>query len=87
MYTVVFSRTAANKLKKIDRLQAYRLLKRLQKLSDEMPGAVLEPLKGDLKGSYKLRVGDYRVIFQVDWEQQRIVVENIDHRSRIYKRR
>ena len=87
MFSVVLSRTAANKLRKMDRGVAFRLLKRLKRLAEQMPEASLEPLKGDWKGSYKLRVGDYRIIFQVDWENQQIVVEDIDHRSRIYKRR
>ncbi len=87
MFSVVLSRTAANKLRKMDRGVALRLLKRLKRLAEQMPEASLEPLKGDWKGSYKLRVGDYRIIFQVDWENQQIVVEDIDHRSRIYKRR
>ncbi|MEK6777642.1 MAG: type II toxin-antitoxin system RelE/ParE family toxin [bacterium] len=35
-------------------------------------------------GSYRFRIGDYRVIFDIEGDQ--IVVLRVGHRSRIYKR-
>jgi mRNA-degrading endonuclease RelE of RelBE toxin-antitoxin system len=35
--------------------------------------------------SYKLRVGDYRVIIDADWKNKILYVLLIDHRKRIYK--
>ena len=41
-----------------------------------------EPLRHQFKGSWKLRVGDYRVIYRVI--DQRVLVVAIGHRKEIY---
>lgn len=35
--------------------------------------------------AYKLRVGDYRVIVDVDWEQKVLYVLSVGHRSTVYR--
>jgi hypothetical protein len=51
------------------------------------PGAAeLHPL-GDLAGLYKLRVGDYRIIYEVLWDEETIVIHAVGHRREIYRRR
>ena len=51
--------------KKIDRPNQQRIVKAIRdKLSTE-PKAYGKPLGGDLKGFWRLRVGQYRVIYQV----------------------
>jgi mRNA interferase RelE/StbE len=42
------------------------------------------PLRRTLKGYWKLRVGDYRVVFEFD--RSMIIVLGIGHRKDIYKR-
>ena len=46
----------------------------------------LEALTGDLAGLYKLRVGDYRVIYEVLWDEETIVIHAIGHRREVYRR-
>ena len=43
-----------------------------------------EPLEGNLKGLYKLRVGDYRIVYDFASDTD-IVVRSIGHRSKAYK--
>ena len=43
-----------------------------------------EPLRRTLKGYWKLRVGDYRVIYKVTGKT--VLILRIGHRSEIYKR-
>lgn len=43
-----------------------------------------EPLKQSELGSYRFRVGDYRVVFDLEGDQ--IVVLRVGHRKEIYKR-
>ena len=40
----------------------------------------------ELKGYYKIRVGDYRAIASVDFQNKIISIHIFDHRKRIYKR-
>jgi mRNA interferase RelE/StbE len=42
------------------------------------------PLTANLSGFYKLRVGDYRAIYEFDRELQAIIIVRVGHRSEIY---
>ncbi|MBD2184772.1 type II toxin-antitoxin system RelE/ParE family toxin [Planktothrix sp. FACHB-1355] len=44
----------------------------------------IKPLKGDLAGYYRYRVGDYRVVYAINDEQQVVVVAIIAHRREVY---
>ena len=44
----------------------------------------IKALKGDLAGYYRYRVGDYRVVYSINDEQQLVIVAIIAHRSEVY---
>ncbi|MEK7621994.1 MAG: type II toxin-antitoxin system RelE/ParE family toxin [Patescibacteria group bacterium] len=44
-------------------------------------------LKGEFKDFSKLRVGDWRVFYQVNWEKHLIIVCYIDRRDKAYKKK
>jgi len=56
-------------------------------MAANLNGIRLEALVGDLAGLYKLRVGDYRVIYEVLWDEETIVIHAVGHRREIYRRR
>lgn len=39
----------------------------------------------DLQSGYRLRVGDYRVIYILDHPSRRLIITKIDHRSVVYR--
>lgn len=43
-----------------------------------------KPLRGELKGSWRIRTGDYRVIFAVSPDRQTVRVWRIGYRGDIY---
>ena len=43
-----------------------------------------KPLKGDLKGNYSYRVGDWRVIYSI--EKTFVYIKDIRHRREVYRR-
>lgn len=43
------------------------------------------PLKGDLKGYHKYRVGPYRILYQIFRSKLLIIVIDIGHRKEIYR--
>ena len=55
--------------------------KRLKKL-EKNPFRYLEHYEGDY---YKLRIGDYRALINIDFENKILKIEVIDKRGRIYK--
>jgi mRNA interferase RelE/StbE len=44
-------------------------------------------LQLELVGRHSARRGSYRVIYRIDDVQRRVRVENVDHRSDVYRRR
>jgi mRNA interferase RelE/StbE len=44
-----------------------------------------KPLKGTLKGAYRVRTGDWRVLFKVDEQSRRVTVFRIAHRRDVYE--
>jgi mRNA interferase RelE/StbE len=58
-------------------------VKRVAWLSENFRRIVLEPLGGEFKGAYKLRVGDWRVIYTVEGDV--IVIRFVGHRREVYK--
>jgi mRNA interferase RelE/StbE len=44
----------------------------------------IKPLKGDLAGYYRYRVGDYRVVYDIDDETMQVVIVIIRHRGEVY---
>jgi mRNA interferase RelE/StbE len=43
-------------------------------------------LKGKLRGMLRLRVGDWRIVYQVDDHTKTVVIAEIAHRGKVYER-
>ncbi len=52
----------------------------------EMLRTPLRNLPKDLKGLYKFRIGDYRVLLWVDHREQLLTLYGVAHRREIYRR-
>ena len=79
-FTVLLHPNAARSLKKLQSSVRSRILDALRELERG-------PEKGDrLKPSqfWRLRVGDYRVIYEIDSRKNRIIVLHIGHRKNVY---
>ena len=70
-------------LEKCDKTLSERIKKKFRLLK-ENPFRYLEHYEG--KDFYKLRIGDYRALIDVDNSRKIIFVRVLDHRSKIYKR-
>lgn len=44
-----------------------------------------KPLKGDLKGNYSQRVGDWRIVYSI--EKSLVYVKDIRHRREVYRQK
>ena len=45
------------------------------------------PLRGNLIGLHRYRVGDYRIVYELQNEQHTVRVIGVVHRSKAYRRR
>lgn len=86
LYTLHFTDRSVSSLKNLDRTVARRIVQKLEWLADNAAAIAHTPLTGDWQGYYRLRVGDYRVIYRLDHSLRMVVVEIIGHRSEIYDR-
>jgi len=87
VYSLRILQPAAKELEKIDRSMAERIADRIQWLSENLDSTKLYPLKGELKGLYKIREGSFRVIFEILKSERTIIIHSVGHRREIYKRR
>ncbi|MCA9488098.1 MAG: type II toxin-antitoxin system RelE/ParE family toxin [Nanoarchaeota archaeon] len=81
MYELRFDKQALNFLNKLEHNVKKRIWNKLQECKSE-PFRYLKRLT-QIKG-YKLRVGDYRLIIDVQEEIKILFVEKIGHRKNIY---
>jgi mRNA interferase RelE/StbE len=82
-YELVYTRRAIKDIQKLDSETKERIGKTLLRYKDG-PLIYAEKLTNSQLGSYRFRIGDYRVI--CDIEGNEIVVLRVGHRREIYKR-
>lgn len=87
MYQVQILESASRELSRLDLQMARRIVKRIKWLAANMETARLEALTGELTGLYKLRIGDYRVIYEPLHAERHLVIHMIQHRREVYRRR
>ena len=84
MFEIVFSDKALKQLSKLEKPIQKRVVSSLERIRIR-PEAYLTKLVDD--PGYKLRVGDYRVIADLDKGNLLILVIIVGHRKNIYKKR
>ena len=85
MYSIRLLRDANQDLTRLDKPVAKRIVRKLRWLADNLNDLSPEPLKGGFSGLYKLRQGDYRIIYEILRSEEIIVVHLIGHRREVYK--
>ncbi len=80
-YEIVLSKKAFNQLKKLDKTAQKRIFKALERIRIR-PEEYVQKLVGS--SEFRLRVGDYRLILDIDKEKIQILVLKIGHRKNIY---
>ncbi len=85
MYQVVILPKALNDLSKIDKTVSRRIIEKLSWLSENIESITPLSLTGKYIDLFKLRIGDWRVIYDIDRDQKVITVHKAGHRSEIYK--
>ena len=86
MYTLEFVPSAVKELAKIDKVHQKQIKTKLQLLckDPEFLQNNIKALKAEYSGMFRLRVGTYRVVFQVKDKEIVILVLRIGHRKDVY---
>lgn len=85
MYAIKFSRSAKKSFSKIATREQKRIALAIEKLAQDP--TIGKPLKGVLKGLWSLRIGTYRVIYQIIQNELVVMVFDVRHRREVYKER
>lgn len=85
MFQVDFTPVAESDLARLDKSVAQRVLKKIRWLAENFETITPETLAGPWQGVFKLRVGDYRVLYTCNRAKQKILVHFIRHRREVYK--
>jgi mRNA interferase RelE/StbE len=84
-FRVEFTRQAEADILRLDKSVAQLIVNKIDRLSQSIEKIVPTQLKGKFKGKYKLRAGDWRIIYSINNSVQVITVYAIRHRREVYK--
>ncbi|MBI5050281.1 MAG: type II toxin-antitoxin system RelE/ParE family toxin [Nitrospirae bacterium] len=85
MYRLDFSDDGKASLASLDKNISQRVLDKLKWLIQNIESITPLPLRKNLAGLYKLRVGDFRVMYEINHDDKVITVHKVGHRREIYK--
>lgn len=86
MWRIEYSEKATRELLRIDREAARRIKRYLDEriATDEDPRRFGEGLTEHLSGLWKYRIGDFRVIAEIQDDRLVVLVIRVGHRSKVY---
>jgi mRNA interferase RelE/StbE len=86
-WIIEYAETAQKQLARIDKQAAKDIKRYLDEriATDENPKRFGDPLRRNLSGFWKYRVGHYRVIVEIHEDRVVVLVVRIGHRSKVYE--
>jgi mRNA interferase RelE/StbE len=83
-YLIEYEPAAIDDLEKLVQAVRERVVKKINWLAENFEQINPQPLTADLSGLFKLRVGDYRVIYEFNREEEIIFIDRVRHRREVY---
>jgi len=86
-YRIRLSTRAAKYLSRLNKSTATRILDRIEILKEDPHGSSgVKKLAGKMAGLYRLRIGNYRAVYDIDEKGYIVIVLLVGPRGDIYKR-
>lgn len=83
-YSIEYEPEAITDLEKLTQTVRERVVKNINWLAENFDQINPQSLTADLVGLFKLRVGDYRVIYEFNREEEIIFIDRVRHRREVY---
>lgn len=80
-FSIEWDKNVINYLSKLPKNISERIFRKVESIR-ENPFHFLDPYEGKY---YKLRIGDYRALIDINFEEKILVVQFLDKRARVYK--
>ena len=84
MYTLLIKRSAERDLHRLPRALFERVNERILALRDDPRPPGGRKLAGALEG-WRIRMGDYRILYQIDDDAQTVTIVRVKHRREVYR--
>ncbi len=84
MYRVEIKTSAAKQIRNLDKVTQFRIGNAIDELQTD-PKSKKSKLLVGTKNIYRIRVGDYRIIYQIQKEVLLVIVVKIAHRKEVYR--
>jgi mRNA interferase RelE/StbE len=83
-YSIVYKPSVEKDLRSLPRSTVMRVTRQIDVLRDDPISRYSVKLTGS-KGLYRIRVGDYRVIYGVDQDAKQVTIHHVRHRRDVYR--
>lgn len=84
-FNIIWHEDAIEDLKNLDKSVSGRIINKVKNHLIKNTQKLGKPLKGNYKGLLRYRVGDYWVIFVLDYETKKLIILAVNHRKNIYR--
>ncbi|MPZ84833.1 MAG: plasmid stabilization protein [Actinophytocola sp.] len=84
-YSIEFRRSAEKALAKLDGRTRARILRNVAALADDPRPTGVKSLTGE-HGLWRIRVGDYRVVYEIRDNELLVLVIRVAHRREVYRK-
>ncbi len=83
-YEIIVSKTAEKALLKIPKKDQVKVISAISELATHPFSARCKKVQGE-ENTFRIRIGDYRVIYEIEGRKLLVLVLKIGHRKEIYK--
>jgi mRNA interferase RelE/StbE len=83
-YSVAFQPSVEKDLRQLSSVVRKRVLTKIEALGSDPPPPKTTKLK-NTDGLYRVRVGDHRIVYEVDHAIQQVLIHYVRHRSEVYR--
>ena len=82
-YSIRIKHSALKEIQRIDKTDRMRIVDAIDQLTENPH--IGKALKGQLSGLRRIRVGSYRVVYEINQGEVLILVLRVSHRKQIYR--
>lgn len=84
MYDVLLERAAERDIRRLPQAEFHRLVARIKALGEKPRPSGSRKITGS-KNDWRIRVGTYRVIYEIDEKAKTVMVMRVRHRREAYR--
>ncbi len=85
MYEVYIEKTAENDLKRLPATTFQRVIPQIRALAQNPRPSGCRKLTGS-KNDWRIRIGDYRVLYEIDEKAKAVRIMRVRHRREVYRK-